>query len=258
VLDDVRSYWHAFRARQPLNFPASFEKLRTDGRISPQRSDRKAGRAGKTGQRHEKDELLPDRRPAVLNTLRLNVRGAESVVDGANTSGESRQLAKDFSKYDSTMGAGLLDHPGCGQCGGYVGRATYHGAFPDNSRDLLCAVNAILECQHGRLRTKHRRDLRQRRRIVVGLHGEEDDVYWSYPRRVFFHRRPDREVAEHRAANGEAVLAHGREMCASRNKGHVMTGTSEPGSVITADSAGSKNRETHPYRSRFPNSAARP
>ncbi len=72
-LDDVGRHRNALGARQLLDLAAAVEKSLADRRIGPERTDRQPRRAGEAGERHEKDELLPNRHAAVLDRFDLNV-----------------------------------------------------------------------------------------------------------------------------------------------------------------------------------------
>jgi len=80
----------AFRPRDTFDFATSVEELRANGRICPQRADRQPCRTGEPGKRHEEDELLPDRRPPVVNRFRLDVCAGERLMKASDPGREPR------------------------------------------------------------------------------------------------------------------------------------------------------------------------
>ena len=69
-----------------------------------------------------------------------------------------------------------------------VGDAADDRRFAEARRQLAGAVDAVLQRQDRRPRPDHRRDERQRRRVVVGLDGDDHDIDRADARRVVFGR----------------------------------------------------------------------
>ena len=111
---------------------------------------------------------------------------AERVAYRLDPIGHARQRAEHLAEDDAAMGAGLLDDAWRRERRRDVGHAAEHRRFAEARRQLACAVDAVLQRQDRRLRPDHRRDERQRRGIVVGLDGDDDDVDRADARRVLF------------------------------------------------------------------------
>ncbi len=183
----------------------------------------------------QKDELLPDRHPAVLDGLGLNVGARQGVADRADARAQSRQRTKHFPEDDAPVRARLLDEAGRRERRRDVGDATDDRRFPELRRQLGGAIHAVLQRQNRCVGADHRRDARQRRRVVVRLDRDNHHVDRTDPARIFFGAGPHREVTEHRAADLEAALPHRRQMRAARDERDVMTGAGELRAVIAAD-----------------------
>ena len=96
------------RASRSISRQPSRNRSRIDG-SDQSRTDRQPRCAGEAGERHEKDELLPDRHAAVLDRFSLNVGRNKRLLDGAHARRQARQRAEDFTKDDAAMSAGLFD-----------------------------------------------------------------------------------------------------------------------------------------------------
>ena len=91
------------------------------------------------------------------------------------------------------MRAGLHDEARRSERGRDVGRPSERSLFARDRRDLDRAVDAVLNGQHGRVTAEHRRQERQRRRVVVGLDRHDDRVHRADARRILLGRRPTRK-----------------------------------------------------------------
>ena len=164
----------------------------------------------------------------------------------AHAIGHPRQRAEDLAEDDAPMRAGLLDHARRGERRRDVGRAAEHRLLADRTAASVAnAVDAVLQGQHRRPRAEHRRDRRQRRAAVVGLHRDDDDVDRADPAGVFFRGRVNGEVAERGTPDLQAPRADRLEVRAPGDERDVMTGTREPRTVVSADRTRPENRETH-------------
>ena len=208
AVDRVRRHRHPLRPRHPLDFAAAFQQLAADLLVRPQRPNRLPCRAGESGERGEKDELLPDRHPAVVHRLHLDVGAGHGIPDRAHAIRQARQIAEDLADHDAPVGAGLLDDAGRHNRRRHVGRAADHRRLAVARRELGDGVDAVLQRQDRRRRAEHGRHHRQRRVVVVGLDRDDDDVHGPHPRRILLGRRPDHEIAEGRRFGSRA---HGRE-----------------------------------------------
>ncbi len=164
AVDDVGGNRHAFRARDPLDLAAPVEELRADLLVGPERSDRQPRRAGEAGERHQKDELLPDRHAAVADRLRLDVGARPAPLESrerAPTAAADRRRPRRRRCGDACRSArsrrAQRAPSRCRSC-------RRSPAARRRRRDLRDAVDAVLQRQHRRRRTEHRRDQRQRRR----------------------------------------------------------------------------------------------
>ena len=188
-------------------------------------------------ERDEKDELLPDRNATVLDRLGHDVGTRERLADGFDPGGQARQRTEHLAKDDAAVRAGLLDDTWPGERRRDVGHTAKHARFAKARRQLARAVDAVLQRQDGRVRSNHRRDERQRRHVVIGLDGDNDDVDGADAGRVLFRPGRHREVPQHGAADFEPAGAHGRQMRTAGDERDVMPSADELGAVIAADGA---------------------
>ena len=165
----------------------------------------------------------------------MNVRAGQRVADRADARAQSRQRTKHFTEDDAAMRARLLDEARRGKCRRDVGDATHDRRFPEVRRELVGAVDAVLQRQNRGVGAHHGRDARQRRRVVVRLDRDDDHVDWPDAARILLGPGPHGEVAEHRAADLEAALPNRCQMRAARDERDVMTGARELRAVVAAD-----------------------
>jgi hypothetical protein len=111
--------------------------------------------------------------------------------------------------------------------------------------DVVDAIDAVLQREHTRLGSYERRQHRQRARIVVRLHGVENDVDRSDPLRIVLRGRVHGEVTKPRTAHFQAAAPNGIQMRASRNKRDVLPALREPGPEVAPNRTGSQNGEFH-------------
>jgi len=215
--------------------------------IGPQRPDGQPRGARETGKRDEEDELLPDRRPAVVNRFRLDVGTSQRIMNVSDPARQSRQFTKYLSENDAPVNARLLDDTGRSQCGCNVGRAADHGPLTYDRSNILKAIDAVLNRDDGGLGTEHRRNERQCGRIVIRLHREDDDIDGTDECRVLFGRRVHAKVAERWTSDQESAFTDRGEMRPSGDEGDVMTGAGEFRTVVAADGTGSQNCNPHNY-----------
>jgi len=244
-LDHIGSDGNSLCTRHSLHFTAAFEKLCLDVRVAPERPNRQPRRTGETGQRDQKNELLPDRGSPIIDGFRLNVSAAQRVMNGANPCRQSRQRAEYFTEDNPPMGSRLLDYAWSNQRGGNIGCAAYHRVLPDCSGNVLRTIDTVLNRQHRGFRAEHRRDERERGGVVVGLDRKDDDVDVTDARGILLGCSRDREVAKHRTANHEAALTNGLEVSAAGDERHRMPGPGEPGAVVAAHRTRTENRKAH-------------
>ena len=149
--------------------------------------------------------------------------------------------AEDLAKHDTAMGPGLVDDSRRRKGGRDVGDAADDGSLAETLRQLIDAVDAVLQRQNGRIRPHHRRNHVERRGIVVGLDRHDDDIHRANERCVLFGTRLHREVPECRTANLESALANGRQVRTASNKGHVVPRADELRAVVPANRTGAED-----------------
>ena len=139
-------------------------------------------------------------------------------MNDASPCRQSWQRTKHLAKDDPTVRSCLLDDPWGHHRGGDVRGAANHRLLSDHRRDVLRAVDAVLNGQDRGFRAKHRPDEWQRGGIVVGLHRDDHHIDLTDTRGVFFGWSGDGKVTQHRAANDEPSLTNRLEMRPARDE----------------------------------------
>jgi hypothetical protein len=140
--------------------------------------------------------------------------------------------------------AGLLDDARPGERRGDVGGAAHDARLSDDRRRVGRAVHAVLQRQHRRFRPRERAQQRQRRRVVVRLHGEQDELARADRGRVGLGTQACDELAARRL-HDESPPADGVEVRTARDDGHVVAGAGELRRVVASDRARADDRDSH-------------
>jgi len=179
-------------------------------------------------------------------------------VEGPPAAGHARQLAEHFAADDAAVGSGLLDHPWRRKRRRDVGRPADHARLARNLRHVTRAVDTILQRQDRGLVAEHRANQWQGCRIVVRLHGHDDDIDRPHRRGVSFGRRMHREPAERRTPNLQPAGTDGREVGATCDERDVVPRARQPGAVVPADRARPQDGKLHRYPPRCGTSPCAP
>jgi len=150
---------------------------------------------------------------------------------------QPRQIAEDLAEDNSPVRARLLDDAGRDHGRRNVRRPAKHGTLADDRRQLLRALDAVLDAQHCRVIGEHRRDQRKRGAVVVRLHRDDHDIDRADTRRVFLCARPNDEVTERRAADLETACANRGQMRAARDQRDIVTSVRQSCTVVATNSA---------------------
>ena len=153
LLDALRSDRRADRMPAPGR-PAPLRRRRR-GRASrqyvvgPDRADRQPRRAGERRKWREVRELLPDRHARVGDGLGVNVGADHRRLDRAHAIGDTDRPATKYSPNTTRRCVPVCRiTPGSVDRRGDVRRAADRRVLADNRRDLLGAVDAVLQRQH--------------------------------------------------------------------------------------------------------------
>ncbi len=166
-------------------------------------------------------------------------KASRSATARGDSDGRRRE---DLAEGDAMVGTGLHDDTGRRNGRRDVRGAAEHARFADDRRRSRRAVHAILERQDQCRGSGERCHQRKRRRVVVGLHGDQHDVARADSPGIVMGGRARDEFAAP-AADHQAVGANGREVRASRDHDDVVAGSREPCGVIAPDRAGPDDRD---------------
>ena len=172
-------------------------------------------------------------------------------MDRLHPRAQPGELAEDLAKHDAAVISRLDDDTGRLERGGDIGAPGEGPRLAGGGGHLARAIDAVLYRQDRGALAHQRRQQRQGRGVVVGLHRDEDDVDGTDARRVLIGSGADGEAAQPVASDLQTPRADGLQMRATRNEGNVVAGARQLGSVIAADRARTENRESHSF-SRLP------
>jgi len=141
---------------------------------------------------------------------------------------------EDFPEHDTSMRTGLFNQAGGGDGGGDVGRARQDAVGSDDGRQLVGAVDAILQRQDDRVRRAQGWQPRQHRRVVIAFDGEQDEIGWSDLLRLAGGLRAAHDEVAEGTPYQQPAFADGAQMRAAGNEGDLMAGPRQPRAIISA------------------------
>ena len=236
-LDDVRRDGHALGARhRSTSRHASRNCARMNGSAQTGPIGRRAAPVKPASDTRKMNFSQIGTRPSSTASAWMSAPASASWIC-ANAIAHARQLAEHLAEHDAAMGAGLLDDARSAQRGRDVGRAA-----EDRPLAVLRRPRPTLSTPFCTVSTDVRRPSIGRSSgsavalsyVLTAIHHDIDrpDL-----RRVFFGRRPDGEIAEHRAPDLEAALPDRREVRAARDERDVVPGSRQLRAVIAAHGA---------------------
>ena len=221
-------------------------------RVFADRADGAAHRRGGAGERDQEHEFLPDLAADVGGELGIDAAGAERLEEAL---GPRRRLAVELAEHQALQRADPRDDAGLCDRRRDIADPAHDPLGTEGFGQHLVLEHAVLERDHHRVRPDHRLDLGERLLGVPQLDGEEDEVDDPDGRGIVG-GGDLQELERVGAGDGEAVLAHRREMGAARDEGHVGAAFGEARAEIAADAARTHDRHAHRFTSSRPASVS--